>query len=182
MAHGANGQSQAANDIVTKGKRREDPVAPPRGERETSANRSHKTCQTSRGTRPTLRMHTREGGDINPFPEGKNTEHKAHRLQDRGKGTSWEDPGARRSGCGGAHGAWRLPQTTTASMHTDEHAPMHYDGGRPTYHKLITSLTATRGLHTRGSTGTTSPLNNPQITPTDLQAVTRHNRAYIDYI
>jgi hypothetical protein len=66
-------------NIVTKGTRREDPMAALRGYRENSVHRTHKTSQTRQGTKPTLRLHAKEGGGINPFPENKNTEHKAHR-------------------------------------------------------------------------------------------------------
>ncbi len=94
---------------------REDPVAAPRGERDIAALRTHRTCWTRQGTRLALRLNTWDGGDINPFPECKNTEHKAHRPQDRGKGTPPEDPIARGSGYGEAYAAWRLPQNISSS-------------------------------------------------------------------
>ena len=79
-AHIANRHSQASHYIVTKGKRREDPSAAPRGGRVISADRTHKTSQTRRGTRPIHIKHTAEGGDINPFSDRKKTEHTAHKL------------------------------------------------------------------------------------------------------
>jgi hypothetical protein len=78
-----------------------DPVAAPHGELDTTAHRPHRTCWTCQVPKPKLRLHTGGGGDIDPSPEGKNTENKAQRQQERGKGTPGEDPIARRNGCGG---------------------------------------------------------------------------------
>ena len=101
MTHGANKHMQAAKHIATKGKRIKDMAAPSRGERETTHQRTRMTCQSNQVTRLTLRQHTREGGDIDPFPDGNNNENKAHILLDIGKGTLRKDPTARRNGCGG---------------------------------------------------------------------------------
>ena len=66
-----------------------------RSEREITAHMTQGTCRTRQGTSTAYRLHTREGGDTNPFPEGNNTEHKAHRLLDKGKETPRERPRAR---------------------------------------------------------------------------------------
>jgi hypothetical protein len=86
-------------NIVIKGTSREDPTAALRGYRENYAHMTHRASQTRQGTKPTLRLHTREGGDINPFPKIKNAEHKAHRQQNIDKGTP-RDPNSRKGGCG----------------------------------------------------------------------------------
>ena len=158
-------------------------MAAPRGDRDMSALRPHKTCWTRQGIRPTLRLHTWDDGDINPFPESENTEHKAHRPQDSGRGTPREDPNAGGSGCGEACDACRLPQDISASQRIVEHAPMQYEGGTThisqSKHVLYYTAPTTNGE----STGTTtSPLNSLQKMPADRLASTLHNRANNTYL
>jgi len=111
MTHKANSPPKAATQITTKEKRRKDPTATPRGEREITTRKTHKTSQPSRETGPTPRQHTREVGNVDPLLEGNNNANKAHEHQHIGKETPGKDHAAQRKGSGETHGADRLPLT-----------------------------------------------------------------------
>ena len=102
------------------------PMAAPHGELDTAAFRPHKTCWIPHGNSP---AHTGEGE--NTFHDDKDPKHKAHRRQDKGKGTLGEYPRARGNGSSGINGAWILPRNIFTFPRNTEHAPKHHDVGRP---------------------------------------------------
>jgi len=81
-------------------------------------------------TRHAHRQHEGEGGDVNTSLRSKYTEHKAHIVQDKGKGSPMGYPNARGNESEGAKGAWLLPQTISTSTRIADHAPMQ-EGGKP---------------------------------------------------
>jgi hypothetical protein len=89
----------------------QDQMAVTRSEREITAHMTKGTCRTRQGTRTAYILHTGEGGDTNPFPEGNNTKHKAHGLLDKGNETQGVYPRARGSGSGGHAVLGSCPKT-----------------------------------------------------------------------
>jgi hypothetical protein len=113
----------------TIGKRSNDPVSASRGERETTTNRTHMTCQPGQVTRPTYIQHSGEDGENDPIPEGKNNKNKVQRPPDIAKGTHRQDPIERRNGNGGTYCVDHRPQTTASPQSIVDRAPMQHDGG-----------------------------------------------------
>jgi len=107
--HTIMGQRIATDCTDTTGKRSRDPNSASRGERETTATRTHRICQPGQTTRPTPRQHSGEEGEKDPVPEGKNNKNTTHRPPDIAKGTR-QDPSARGNGHGGPHVSTASPK------------------------------------------------------------------------
>jgi len=125
--------------------------------------------QNRQRTRPTHRLHTKEGGDINPFPGGKIIQHKEQILQDRGMGATRVDPCARRDKCDEVHGASRLPQTVASSHNIVEHAPMQDGVGT----SRIPQPPHTPHRTPRAKTG--KKHLDPQLSPQQSMEITRRS-------
>ena len=79
------------------------------------------------------------------------------------------NPNTRRSRSGWTQGAWRLPQTTSASLRIAEHAPMQYDGGTThtpqSLHVPHCTLRATNGIEHRNHTSPQQTTENTRKPP-----------------
>jgi hypothetical protein len=148
----------------------EEGVTEPQGPKKRSQdqktiNRKHgtkRTRQTRQRTRPAHRLHSGDGGYINPTPDGKIIEHKQHRQRDKGMGAPRADPCARRDKCG----ACRPSQTVASSQNIDAQAPMKDDGETSRIpqprHAPYRTLRATTGKnHLKPQL---SPQQSPEIT------------------
>jgi hypothetical protein len=123
----------------------QDQMAVSRSVRKFTDHKYYGTYRTRQGTSTACSLHIGEGGDTNPFPEGNNTEHKAHRMLVKRKETPREYPKARGQGSGGTYGAGSCPKTNRHPRAKQTTHPCTM-GESASHHNLHKSLTAPHEL------------------------------------